>query len=464
MSEKVKVPVDEKIIVEITPDKMVGVVSFEEPMDEGKLLSKEAIEQAISDKGIISGIQDNVLQEIFDSRRYHYKYVIARGTPATKGKDASLEYKFDRESLKVFKPAQNKDGTVNFKDLNIVQNVRRGDVLVVKVPAEEGTPGENILGQPIRPHKSKDARMPQGKNTVLLGDGVTLVADIDGKLCYDGHNVYLSPVFIVEEDVDSSTGNINFVGDVIVNGNVKNGFKVTASGTVEVKGCVEAAEIIADGNVVVWYGIQGMDKGYIHTKGNLVAKFIQNANVEADGNIITEAIMHSRVSAVNIDVSKGKGLIVGGEIVAANKIDANTIGSPMATQTSIQIGISPGTFKEYLETEKEYKNARDEMEKISKSVTFLMSRKDMIGQDKQQLLHKLLTTKVSVEAHYKEVANTYKVLGERVRGVNNGLVKVKNKVFPGVKITIGAAIKYISEDYSYCTIQKNGPDIEMLSY
>lgn len=455
---------DEKIVVEVTPDQMLGVISFEAPKNGGVLLNREAILHAINEKGITTGLLEEVLEQVINQRTYDYKYIIAKGTAPEKGEDAYLDYKFDKQKLNSFKPAQNEDGTVNFKDLNIVTNVVKGQELVVKIPATEGKAGINVLGKDIKAPKSKDVRIPHGKNTAILDDGLTLVADIEGKLCYDGHNVYISPVFIVEKDVDSSTGNINFVGNVIVNGSIKDGFKVKASGTVEVKGCVEGAEIEAGSDVVIWYGIQGMDKGAIHTKGNIIVKFIQNGNVDADGDIVTEAIMHSRVSAMNVDVTKGKGLIVGGQIIATNRITANTIGSHMATHTDIQIGIAPGVLKEYQEADKVYKKLKEEMDKISKNITFLMTKKTTIEQEKQILLNKLLTTKVNIEANYKEARSTYNALNERIRGVQNGMIKVKNKVNPGVKVTIGTAVKYIREDYTYCTIQKNGADIEIVAY
>ncbi|MGL5677550.1 MAG: DUF342 domain-containing protein [Cellulosilyticaceae bacterium] len=456
--------IDEKVVVEITPDKMIGVISFEEPGVDGQRLDEKAIRHAIEKREICFGIDEALLNEILSSRRYNYKYIIAKGTPPVKGEDAKLEYSFDPKTINVFKPAQNLDGTVNFKDMNVVHNVTRNAVLVVKAEATEGTPGTNVLGQEIKAQKGKDVRIPKGKNTKLLEDGLTLVAEISGKLSYDHHNVYISPTFIVEKDVDSSTGNIDFVGNVVVNGNVQNGFKVKAGGTVEIKGCVEAAEIEAGDDVVVWYGIQGMDKGIIRTKGNLVAKFIQNAYVEADGEVVTEAIMHSHIAAASIDVAKGKGLIVGGEMIAGRQIHANIMGSPMATQTIVQIGVPPNLLKEYQQVEKLYQEVREEVTKVSQSVTFLMGKKDIIGEQKQTLLSKLITTKVGIEARHREVAEKHKMLSDKIKEANTGLVKVKNKLYPGVKITIGTAVKYISEDYTYCTIQKEGADVVLLPY
>lgn len=455
---------DERIIIEYTPDRMIGIVSFDGPRGDGESLSNVDIEKAIRDKGIIYGIDEQVLQSIYDHRQQGFKYIIAKGKVPQRGEAAYLTYTFDKDSINELKPKENLDGTVDFKDLNIIQNVEEGHVLVVKTPATEGIDGTNIFGDVIAAIKGRDVTIPKGKNTHLLEDGVTLVASKPGKICYDGSHIAISDVFIVEGDVDSGTGNIDFKGNVLINGSVKNGYIVKATGCVEIRGSVEGAEIIAGENIVIWYGIQGMDKGHIHAEGNVVAKFIQNANVEASGEIIAEAIMHSHVAALSIRAEKGKGLIVGGELIAARVMSANTIGSYMATSTIVRMGVCCNVVEEFNQVKQKYNDQRQELERISQSVTFLMGKQDVMGQDKKQLLKKLLTTKQAIDTQFRETDIRYKELEQLVCNQTEGVINVKNKIYPGVKIMIGNAIKYIQEDYQYCSIKKDGPDIVVQAF
>ena len=82
---------NEKIIVETTPDKMFGILSFEAPSKGGVVLTQQEIEKAIKDKGIINGLQPDILESVYKDRQYGYKYIIARGTPSVPGEPASLE-------------------------------------------------------------------------------------------------------------------------------------------------------------------------------------------------------------------------------------------------------------------------------------------------------------------------------------------------------------------------------------
>ncbi len=456
--------IDERMVIEVTRDKMNAIISFEEPVGAGTKVDENMIRRFLDERGVMFGVDEELLKSIAVERKYHYKYIIARGEYPVKGEDSYLTFHFDKDKLNEFKPKENPDGTVDLKNLNIVTNVEEGAVLVVKTPSVPGKEGVNVQGESVKAPRLQEVRMPQGKNTKLLEDGVTLVAGISGKLCYEGHNVYLAPTFIVEKDVDISTGNIQFVGDVIVNGSVKDGFSVEAGGSIEIRGSVEGAYIHAQKDILISYGIQGMEKGHITTKGNVIAKFIQNAKVEAGGDIITEAIMHSNVAATNIDANKGKGLIVGGHIIASHRILANTIGSAMATQTEIQIGISPEVLRNQKLIEEKYEKATSDLQKITQSIAFLRGKQDAMTQEKQEMLAKLLRTKIEAEASYKLISTEYMDTLQKIRDVQEGSIKVKNKLNPGVKVKIGTAIKYISEDYTYCTIEKQGADVVIGTY
>lgn len=458
--------IDEEMTIEITPDKMIAVISFGKVSVNGHKLSLEEIKRNIQSKGIVYGINEKVIEEIGKERQVGFKYIIAKGLAPQKGKDAEHKFYFDYENLGKVQPKEHEDGTVDFKDLNIVHNVTKGQVLYEKIPATNGLEGRNVLGEVVRTQKGKDLRVPRGRNVEILNDGKTLVAGISGRLCYDNHNIYISPLLVIEKDVDSSTGNIEFVGNIVINGSVKNGFKVKASGSIEIHGCVEAADIEAGDDIVVWYGIQGMDKGTVKTLGNLTAKFIQNAKVEAGGNVVTEAIMHSEVAANNVYADKGKGLIVGGKVMAAHYIWATIIGSPMATHTDIQIGIPPHILHEFKEAEKNYFNIIEELKKIEQSVTFLMTKQSQgeLSPDRIELLRKLLMTREQSQARQKEITIKYKELSIRIQSITASEIKVKNILHPGTKVTIGSLVKYIKEECIHCNVKKSEADIVIGMY
>ncbi|MGL6174619.1 MAG: flagellar assembly protein A, partial [Cellulosilyticaceae bacterium] len=147
MEKNSTLPLDEKINVEISPDKMFGVMVFTQPEHEGRKLTEEEIKMAIDEKGIKYGIDEVLLKEICTERKYNYKYFIAKGKAPTIGQNAVIDYQFNVEVLQKIIPTLKEDGSVDFKNLNIMNNVKRDDVLAIKVSPKVGEDGYNIFGE-----------------------------------------------------------------------------------------------------------------------------------------------------------------------------------------------------------------------------------------------------------------------------------------------------------------------------
>lgn len=454
--------VKEKLCIEISQNKMLGVISFVAPKNGGEHLSLEEIKDALKEKGIIYGIKEFDLNEIYYDHNYGYKYIIAEGKSPTDGKDGYIQFTFDPVALKTLKPKENEDGTVDLKDLGVVKNVKAGDHLATKIFATDGEDGINILGQVVKAKRGKEARIPKGKNTKILEDGLTLVAEIEGKLEYDDHNVYISSVYVVEGDLDNSVGNIDFVGSVVINGSIHSGFTVKAGGSVEVKGHVNDAVIIAEGDIVLSYGIQGNSKSKLVAKGNVVTKFIQNTHVEAGGNVISGALLHSDVTAGDsIMVEMGRGTIVGGSASATNLILARSIGSLMGTVTNLQIGVPPTVYAEHKQLSKVMKEKMETLNKIDQGVKFLMKKKETEALNSQQLemLKSFSITRQTVVEEYETTKMRYAKISEQLGNLKEGEIQCIGIMYPGVKVTFGNLIKYIDTNHVYAVVRKEDGEI-----
>jgi uncharacterized protein (DUF342 family) len=112
----------------------------------------------------------------------------------------------------------------------------------------------DVLGQPIFPKPGKDMPMPLGKN--VYADGNRIRAAIAGQLQLVNNKLHVSPVIEIKGDVDLSTGNVEFVGNVVVRGSVQSGFTVKADGNVEIFGSVSGGTV-EGANIVIRMGIQG---------------------------------------------------------------------------------------------------------------------------------------------------------------------------------------------------------------
>lgn len=140
---------------------------------------------------------------------------------------------------------------INHRERMTIESVDVGEVLAYWYPPEPGRPGRNVYGETVEPPKPKNDRFRAGRGVKLINNGRVAVADKPGRPLLRNGTLTVTQQMIVEGDVDLSTGNIKFKGDVIVLGNVRETMKIEAGGVVEVKGDVTHAHIISGSHVIV---------------------------------------------------------------------------------------------------------------------------------------------------------------------------------------------------------------------
>lgn len=429
---------DAEINVELSKDKMRAYVSYN-PALGGKKLTVSDIIKVLGEHDVKLGIKESKLASMVKSDKQVENILIAEGDQPIEGTDAKLNYHFDNKRDSI--GTKREDGSIDYYDLGIIANVNPGDVLVSKDDPIPGKPGKAVTGEVVDPPVPKDKELPGGKN-VEKEDEYTLVSTIAGQVVIDGGRINVLPIYEVTGDVDLSTGNIDFVGNVIVKGNVMEGFKIKASGNVEIRGHVSAADIDAGGEVIIKKGFVGKNKYHINARGDVHAKFVENGIIKSDQNVlVTDAIMHSQISAGRkVDVSKNKGLLVGGVVRAGSLIEANIIGSHLATATELEVGIDPELKNKVNELEEDIQKNKVNLDKSLKAIDILQRLKQQSGklpEGKKLMLLRLESTSNKLQQTIDDKKAELEKLNDKFDSVEEGRIKVNIKIYPGVKMHIG---------------------------
>ncbi len=463
LNRKRSLPIKGEVQVEVSPDKMEAIGRFYPPSNDGEPLSETAVIDELRSKGIVYGVLKSAIDDFFRDKEYCCDYVLAKGKPVRQGSDARIEYFFNT-NLKA-KPTLNPDGSVDFFHLNIINHVQRGDRLAKLHPEDPGEDGKDVLGGVIRPKGVKREFLKFGKNVEMSDDHLELFSEVDGHVTLNEKKVIVSNVMVVE-NVDLSTGDIEYKGNLQVNGNVSSNFKIHVDGNVEVRGVVEGAEIVAEGNITIARGVNGMGKGYLKAGGNIVAKFIENGTVEARGYVQSDSILHSHIMAgTEIRVDGKRGFITGGHVCATNLIEVKVLGSELGANTTVEIGVPP-------EVKQRYEYLKEELEKCNKTINsakpILENAKKRIHSGKklspdqvkhvQELSNVVTRTQKNIEIIMKELIQ----LEELVSIDSDAQIVVKGQAYPGTKLVIGDVSKMIKTPVQYCRFIKQKGDVTMV--
>jgi uncharacterized protein (DUF342 family) len=451
--------------IQVSNDAMEAYLVIEPPIGEGKWPDKEDALKAISSENIIFGIIDEAIDETI-SKRQIKPVLIAKGKAPVNGIDAEINYLFETG---VFRKAFAEDefGRVDYRQVQNFQNVTVGQKIVEKIPPTPGEPGMNVRGEEVKANPGKDKQVKLGKNVAWTEDNLAIISTINGEPSLANNKVGVHEVHEVKGDVNFKSGNINFLGSVIVRGNVESGFKIEAEGDVTIYGNVDTADIKAGGNIFIKGGISGMDKGKVICGGDFSAKYIEHASVDCEGTItVREAIMHCQVNADQKVVCEGgKGLIVGGLIRSGDEISAKTIGSRLGTVTELEVGVKPKLKLELQELEERLKTNKESLDKAEKAIG-LLSKMPHLPDDRKQMLQNLIKTSYALKAQINESdAKRQELLEEMlIKSKEKGKIRVREIIYPGIRVTMGKTTIMIQDEIKYATLVYNEGEIQIQPY
>ncbi len=443
---------DAMMSVDIADQEMKAYLYANSPGPGGADLSADMIIAFLKNNRVVAGIDEKRIRDFQDSPVYRQNYLVAEGIKPQEGADAKILYNFevDRTKIKLKETAQ---GQVDFKELNLVQNVVEGQPLAQKILAERGKGGKTVTGKYLEAKNGKDIPLPMGKNTRLAEDGTTIIAETNGQVLILNNKINVEPVLNIDGDVSLKTGNIMFLGTVSISGNIEDGFSVKASGNIEVKGTVGKSDLDAEGDIVVSQGIAGKGDGTVRAGKSIWSKFIENTHVEAgEFVIVSDGIINSQVTANRKILCQGKrAAIIGGTLSAAEEIHAKTLGSSGgAGETILNVGFDPRS-KDRLDTLLVNKTSNEkELEEVQLNFTTLLNMKKQkkdFSEEKEATLKKygerqyiLQTDLEEMEAeivHIQDYLNTLKMRGK---------VSASVKVYAGVRIVIRDTTEEVRSD------------------
>ena len=444
-------PVDEKCNVYVNSDKMTAVMRLYPPSAGGRSLSKAHIMEQIARIRVRAGIDEDAILMALEERPYCTDIIVAQGKLPTPGRDGSIVYHFDTDSTA--RPELREDGTVDFFKLNNLAEI---------IPEQKGENGFDVYGSVLLAREVKRVTFDHGRNMEKSKDGLQLISMVDGHVSLVGHAVFVSDVYSVE-DVGTSTGNIEYHGDVEVKGNVCENFSVKTDGNVFVSGVVEGAVIEAGGNIIIARGMHGQNKGRLKAGGNVIAKFISAAEVEAAGFVEAEQFVNAKVSAgTNINADAGKGLITGGKVVAKGMINARNIGSPMGAATIVEIGTDVESKKRLAELQKsvgEKSKTIPQMKKVLEDTTKKLKAGVKLTQDQIKNARMLQVTLADSQAKIQEELKEIERLDKLLKNEGPAQIVLRGTMYQGVVVSISGATMTVKKEYTYCRLIKKDGDV-----
>lgn len=422
--------------VTITGDYMKAYMTVP-ALAEGEKYTVQYLTEILGLNKVTMGIKEETLKEIVNAHLYDKEILVAEGDEVKDGEDGWFEYLFETQLSK--KPVIQEDGTVDYKNIKMIELVEVGNEIAIYHPATRGEDGFDLGGQPKKSKNGKELAPLKGSGFEILEDGVTYRATMGGKITVKNNRLTISPVHEVSADVDLTSGNVDFNGDVIIHGSVAEGMSVKATGTVTVDQVVESAYIEGKKGIILRGGVLGKNGAKIRSKGPISALFFEYADVETESDIEADSFLNCRVySGGSINLTGKKGRIVGGTVHAVCSIEAQEIGNMVGANTEVSVGVHCHVIEKMGAIERSVQEEEKQLRRIEDGLNqfeAMMQEKGLPFRDdprRMALVKEKLRLTALLAGRKEELTGLQKV----VDAAEGAYIQIAKSVYPGVSISV----------------------------
>lgn len=384
--------------------------------------------------------------------------VLVDGVKPVAGDDAYMVLHFGSEDKGILA-----DGRIDVAVRSASFEVKSGQGIAEIIPPTAGIPGQNLMGEviPASPGKMCHVKITERVRVELVDEQPRFFyAKIDGNASYNGNTLDVRSVLRIAGDVDQQTGNIKTDQDVEILGSVRPGFQVNSGGNVLIAGEVgDGVGITAKGDVIVGNGIVGK-RAKVVTLGHLEAKHIDESTIVARkdvriGNYINNAQVRSGGRLV-VGLEDGSGgRIVGGEVLCANGVEVDTLGSEQGNGSTV-VGIAPN-----MEMEMQLKKMDESINfcnsnilKIFRTLNIQTLNAKMIEDilrrtppGRKKVIAELLVKLKGLIVYRDDSVKNYKALQAEIDGAfRKADITVRQKAHADVQVKIGQRSLTVQQD------------------
>ncbi|MDL2327188.1 FapA family protein [Ruminococcaceae bacterium OttesenSCG-928-A11] len=435
-------------------DDMRAEMRVDPPVGEGRDVTLEDIKELLTRKNVVYGLDEAALGQLA-APLYGEQLVVAVGQKPQNGVDGTCKELFPREVEK--KMAERADGSVDYRELGMVRDIREGTVICDITLPTDGVTGYTVRGEKLKVIDGVKAVVPAGENTRLSEDGLRLEAAVQGNLVFRDGRFHVETVIRVN-NVDFDTGNIVFSGDILINGDIMDGFEVNAGGNVVLRGQAGAVKVTAGKDITVEKGMNGQGKAVLEAGCNFKAGFIENCNLIVGEKLQAQTLMSCQVECEgDIEVSSGKGIICGGKITTMGSVKARQIGNESNTLTVFALGLAPRMIAERKKLSDQLADVKRHLEELQKNVDYverLVKDGRPVPPDRIQMLKRAQIQMPMTEKKRDQLDQALGELEARMMDTS-GSTLTASTIHPPTKISIGVQSTNVIEKRQSVRVYKD---------
>jgi uncharacterized protein (DUF342 family) len=401
-------------------------------------------------------VEHDVIRDIFEELRKGKgceSRRVAQGRAPADGRDGKIVW-LARRFCTANKTSEEREFS-DFFTMGLFENIEAGAEIARIYKPAGGANGLDVQGNEITSKPGKPVAMRWDRSIEVVNNPEhdnysKLIAAVSGYIHDEGSAVSVRDTLNISGNLDWAFGHIDFVGNVIIGGDIQKGFHIKSGGDITIKGSVLGESILTSKRSIVVRGSHNGTSAFpITAGGDYSVGIAHGVSVTSGGTISIEREARDCSLNAGHSVLAPKAVIVGGSIWSVHGVEVKILGNDAGVTTVVEL-------RNELEVTKEYRALAASIAKHESAIAALELHIGpyLKGRKRVPLLKKEFRLKISgLLQKYDGVVQSLQQLRERERQMreakpvqSDARVSVSGVVHAGVVLTAGDARLEIKED------------------
>lgn len=449
--------IDAQLSLQLSPDKLSATATIRAAFG-GKPIGPEKLKKALAAANIRKGLKTQELTSLLKEAHQAQpgstiQKEIACGRAPKHGRDGQWIADVQTLRQQLSAPKEREDGTVDLLDFGEIMTVKEGELLMHLEPPTPGQNGFTVTGEIIPPKPGKEVPFTPAEGVLLSESKDQILAARQGIPVEQPRGMRVDQIYTASK-VDVSTGHITFDGSVIIQGDVEESMKISATGDVTIGGSVYYADIEAEGDIVVRKGVIGRQQDssktfnideincHLTAKGHIHIGFAQYTRLEAEKSIkVDKQLLHCFTQTKDrLDIGSNpkdrNGKLIGGITYACKGVSSAHFGAEAFIPTEIRMCCN---YQELQTIEEQLNGKLKTNQNLLNEMVLLLPQYKALPKTEDNYKK----TKHLIEAvkHTKQLVATLKHKVRQLRQVRDNRLSsaqliARGNIYPNVKIHI----------------------------
>ena len=413
----------------------------------GRPVTRGYIEQLLLREGVTHGIDWQAIDAAVEECSSHgpgvelpREVVIARGTPPVARVRSHFTLPPSFAAVRELIDQASVDPAAALHQARTLPVVYGGQTVAVLETERAGADGTNVRGDAVPFEDAPVESLAAGRNTRLQGDRI--VAAKSGLLCISEGELIVKRDLALSCDVDNSTGDISFPGNLALSGTVADGYRLWVGGDLQAQETLDAHEVFCRGQLAATGGIIGKRRALVRCRGKVRGKFVESCTVESKSSVFVESFCYNAdIMSLDRLMMGQHGKIVGGEVRAAHGVTADEIGNRAEVATRIVVGSDFVVARKLLSTKQKIESLKASIARVDRRLAERGERDAPGERQSEKLQNRRLRLAEKLDGYTVILENLVKKLDRNEQAT----VVARSAVHPGTIIEIGRAIYVVEE-------------------